>query len=259
MKKLYEFKAKIGNKDVSVFISKPTQSDIEDAEYISAQKFNILLQEGFLSKAMMNKKFGDIGGIFSEKSNKELSEAVVELLEAKKRIEFYGGAKELTGSQKQELDEANQTFAILQKKIVENDIALQSMFSKSADTKAEEHMIRWFILNTAYFVDEVNEGEQKKSQDFKLFDKPTFQEKLVQFNQFMEDAEEFDSDQVKLKKEIIAKHYPLIGRVIAIWYNGYGSDQESIQRSLEELFPEEPPVEKEEVKKKRGRKSSKTT
>jgi hypothetical protein len=256
VKKLYTFTVEIENKkSVEVFVAKPSQSEIEDAEFIYAQKFNQLLQDGFLSKAMMNKKFGDIGGIFSEKSNKELAEAITELLEAKKRIEFYGNAKNLTPSQQQELDKANETHAILQKKIVEGDQALQSMFSKSADSKAEEHMVKWFILNSSYYIAEIQDGDVKKSQEFKLFDKPSFAEKAEQLNSLFEDIEEYDSDQVKLKKHLIAKSFVLIGRIISIWYNGYGADQDAVQKALEEFFPEDFIKEEKPVVKKRAKKA----
>jgi len=249
VKRLYTFSVEIeGKKPIEVFVSKPNQSEVEDGEFIFAQKFNQLLQDGFLSKAMMNKKFGDIGGVFSEKSNKELGEAVKELLDAKRRIEFYGGAKNLTESQKEELEKANETYAILQKKIVEGDAALQSMFSKSADSKAEEYMVKWFILNSSYFVSEIEDGDVKKQQEFKLFDKSNLSEKLDQLNSLFEDIEEYDSEQVKLKKQIISNHFTTIGRVISIWYNGYGSDQETVQRSLEDFFPEDFPKQEDQKK-----------
>ena len=239
MKKLYTFPIDIDKKKVEVFVAKPSQSEIEDAEFIYAQKFNQLLQDGFLSKAMMNKKFGDIGGIFSDKNNKELSAAVLELLDAKKKIEFYGGSKTLSPSQQEELERANATYAMLQKKIVEGDLALESMFSKSADAKAEEHMVKWFILNMSYYVAEIEDGDSKKSQEFKLFEKPTFHEQIEQLSSLFEEPEEFDSENLKLKKEIISKAFVLIGRVLSVWYNGYGTDQESIQKSLNEFFPNE--------------------
>lgn len=250
MKRLYTIQAEINGKNSEVFVAKPSQSEIEDAEFIYAQKFNQLLQEGFLSKAMMNKKFGDIGGIFSEKSNKDLEEAVLELVEARKRIEFYGDAKNLSSSQKEELDAANKTYLTLQKKILEGDAAIQSMFSKSADTKAEEHMIRWFILNSVYYVSEVDSGDVKKKQEFRLFDKPTFEERIAQLNLLFEEVEEFDSEQIKFKKGVVEKYFTLIGRVISIWYNGFGKDQESIEKSLEEFFPEDYAIKQEKPSKK---------
>lgn len=223
---------------------------MEDAEFVYAQKFNQLLQDGFLSKAMMNKKFGDIGGTLSEKNNKDLSDVIVKLIEAKKRIEFYGGSKTLTEAQKEELEDANETFLLLQKKLVENDMALQSMYSKSADSKAEEYMIKWFILNSTCFVSEVEDGDIKKKAEFKLFDKTTFQEKQDQLNLFFEDVEDYDSEQVKLKKQIVQNYFVLIGRVISVWYNGYGNDQETIQKSLHEFFPDDYPLAEEKKTKK---------
>ena len=128
------------------------------------------------------------------------------------------------------------------------------MFSKSADAKAEEHMVKWFILNMSYYVAEIEDGDSKKSQEFKLFDKPTFPEKIEQLSSLFEEPEEFDSENLKLKKEIIAKAFVLIGRVLSVWYNGYGTDQESIQKSLNEFFPNEHSQKEAATKKKVSKK-----
>ncbi len=255
MKRLYTFQAKIDDKDIEIFISKPSQSDIEDGEYIYARKLNLLIQEGFLTKAMMNKKFGDIGGIFSEKSNKDLKEALVELVEAKRRIEFYGNAKNLTEDQEEELKEANETYILLHKKIVENDLALQSMFNQSADAKAEEYMLKWFVLYNTYIVSEVDEGDIKKKCEFLIFDKPTFEEKEKQLKLLFEEIDPSDSESIKTKKKIIADYFTLIGRVVSIWYNGLGKDQDSVQEALYEYFPDDYKKEKKVVKQTKPKKS----
>ena len=91
----------------------------------------------------------------------------------------------------------------------------------------------------SYYVAEIEDADSKKSQEFKLFDKPTFPEKIEQLSSLFEEPEEFDSENLKLKKEIISKAFVLIGRVLSVWYNGYGTDQESIQKSLNEFFPNE--------------------
>lgn len=241
MKRLYTFQAKIGEKEVEIFIAKPSQADIEDGEYVYAKKLNHLVQDGFLTNAMMNKKFGDIGGIFSEKSNKDLTQAVLELVEAKNRIEFYGGAKNLTEAQQEELDQANETYILIQKKIFEENLARQSMFSQSADAKAEEYMIKWFVLNNTYMVSEVDDGDIKKKKEFLLFDKQTFEEKEKQLRILFEEIEDTDSENIKAKKKIVEDYFVLIGRVVTLWYNKLGVDQDSIQESLHEYFPEDYP------------------
>lgn len=239
MKRLYTFQADVNGKSVEVFVSKPSQADIEDGEYIYAKRFNRLLQDGFLSRAMMNKKFGDIGGIFSEKTSSDLSKSLLELFEARQRIEFYGSSKNLTPEQEEELKSANETYLILQKKITEHDSLLQNMFSNSADSKAEDYTLKWFVLYNSYMVSEIDEGDVKKKKEFKIFDKTTLEDKELQLRSFFEDIDSSDSEIIKLKKSLISKYFTLIGRVLAIWYNGLGDDQESIEKSLCEHFPDD--------------------
>ena len=247
MKELYSFPVKVDDADTTVFVAKPSNSDVEDAEYIYGQKFSHLLNDGFLSKAMMNKKFGDIGGIYSEKTNKELGEAIFEMLEAQKVIEFYAGAGDLTEEQSDKLKNAEATYLTIQKLIVENDSNLKQMFSQSADAKAEEYMIKWFVLNTAYYYEEVSSENSKKREAFKIFDKPNFTEKKEQLNLFLEDISEEDSKEVKRKKQLTKAAIPVITRVITLWYNGLGDDQKSIEDALAKYFkvePEEKPKKK---------------
>ena len=51
-----------------VVVSKPSVADVEDAEFFYGQKFNEFINAGFLTKAMLAKKMGDIGGMTSKKS-----------------------------------------------------------------------------------------------------------------------------------------------------------------------------------------------
>lgn len=249
MKKLYSTTFELGNKSYEIFMSKPSNSDVENAEYVMGQKFNELLNDGFLSKAMMNKKFGDIGGIYSEKNNEDLGEALSELIECKRVIEFYGSAKDLTESQKKKLEVAEKTFAVLQKQIVENDMALKQMFAQSADTKAEEYMIKWFFLNFLFYCEKIED----KTESFKIFDKSNLAEKKEQLSDFLEDIDEEDSEDLVFKKTANQKALPIFTKVISLWYNGLGSNQEEIQKNLHEFFPEDfpKPVAKKKVTRKR--------
>ena len=251
MQELFKFPVKVDKKNKTVFVAKPKNSDKEAAEFVRAQKFNILLNQGFLSKAMMYKKFGDIGGIHSEQSSEELKDAILDLLESKKTIEFLGSKEDLDDGQKSRLEEAEKTYGLLQKQIIEKDNMLKDMFAQSADTKADEHMIKWYVLNCSYYYDQAGDS----TDSFKMFDKSKFQEKEEQLNLYLDDIQESDSADLKMHKELVQGSLGELNKIVAIWYNGLGSNQKDIQHSLEELFPEDhPPAKHAAPKKKRARK-----
>lgn len=238
MKPLYSFEVKCEDKPVEVFFAKPSYSSIEDSEYVFAQYFNKLIKDGFLSRAMMHKQFGDIGGIYSEKSTKELGESINEILECKRTIEFYGNAENLTDEQKKKLEDSKETFAVLQKQIVENDLNLKQMFAQSADTKAEEYISKWFALNFSYYYEKVED----KKEAFKIFDESDISKKKEQLNLFLEEIEDTDDSSLKFKKNLTVAAFPTLSKVISIWYNGLGNNQEEVQSSLEKFFPEDFPA-----------------
>lgn len=238
MKKLYSVKVDVGGEKVESFLAKPSHSQIEDAEYVFGQKFNQLLNDGFLSRAMMNKKFNDIGGLFSKKTTDEISKKLLELMEAKKTIEFYGGAEKLSKEEEKELKEAEKAYAIIQKQITENDVSLEQMYSQSADSKAEEHMVKWYVLNNSYFVAKVKKGEELKEENFKLFEGANFEEKRQELDQFLEELEEEDDSLLSKKKKIVAETIVPFQRVIALWYNNIAEDQKSSEEGLKKFYSE---------------------
>ena len=238
MKPLYTFEADIEDEKVKVCFAKPSHGDIEDAEYIYSQRFNKLLNDGFLSRAMMTKRFDDIGGMFSDKKNEDIASQIKSLLEAKKTIEFFGGAKKLSEEQKQELEKAEKSYIALEKRIIENDVQLEQMYSQSADAKAEEYLVKWFVVNCSYFYEKVKDGKKIKEETFPLFDGATFKEKDNQLSDLLEEEESGEDPMISRKKKIVKKYLYLIQRRVSLWYNGHAKDQESAESSLAKFFPE---------------------
>lgn len=236
MKSVYEFTVKNGKEKVKVFFSKPSNSDIEDAEYIYGQKFNELLNDGFLSRAMMNKKFDDIGGVLSDKKVSQMGEQVKQLLESQRTVEFFEGADNLTDEQKEELDKAKETFGVIQKQIAETDLQLQQMYSQSADAKAEQYMIKFFVLNNSHFYEKVKVGDDYKEEPFDIFEGGSFKEKQEELNNLLEDLGEGDDPVLSKKKTLAKDSYETLQKVAALWYNGLASDQSSTKKALKEYY-----------------------
>lgn len=251
MKTIYSFTVdcSLGDKkdEVSISFVKPSHAMLEDAEFYYGQQFNRFLKSGFLSRAMMNKEFGDLGGVVSKQSQADLVDSLTRMIDAQKTIEFYGGAEGLTEDQKEKLKESTETFTLLQKQVVENDINIRNMYAQSADTKAEEALIRWLVLNRAFYSEDILKDGEKKTELFPLFEGTNLNEKKELLDSYLDDTE--DAPMTR-KKKIVLAAVPILNRVASIWYNGFGSDQESVERSLKEFFsePEVETVPVEEVK-----------
>lgn len=252
MKEIYNFKVTVDKKDVEVFVKKPSRSEQDDAEFVFSQKFNQLLNAGFLSKSMMNKKFGDIGGLYSQKTVDDLGVAIEKLGECQRVIEFFEGAKDLTDEQKKELKDAKDAYTNIQFNIRNFDRDLDLMYANSADAKAEEHIIKWFVLKTAHYYQVVERNGELKKEGFPLFEGKTFEERLESYATFLDEIDDTDTPEMSFKKKVISASLEKLSRVINIWYNGFGDNQESIEESYKRFFgpkkEEDSEEEKEESK-----------
>ena len=243
-------KTVVETEKIRIVFAKPSMAKIEEAEFFYGQKFNEYINSGFLTKAMLNKKMGDLGGFASKTSVETLQKAFVDNFEASRVIQFYGEAKDLNDEQKEKLAEAKELFAESQNMIFEYEQSLRSQFSQTADAKAEQKLIEWLVFNLSYYEEEVDSNKKL----FPIFQGDTFDEKRSLYLDLCEDIDSID-DQSKLKiKSIFDKSFSTLVRVASIWYNKIAETPEQIDEAIKDMFElEEKPEEQKEEKPKKGK------
>jgi hypothetical protein len=218
-----------------VVFAKPSMSMIEEAEFFYGQKFNELINAGFFTKAMLNKKMGDIGGLSSKTTVESLQKAIVDNMEASRVIEFYGESKTLTDEQKEKLDEAKNIFASTKNQVMEYEQAIRSQFSQTADVKAEQKLIEWLVFHLSYYEEDVD----GKKELFPLFEGDSFDEKRAIYLDLCELLEDIDNPNLYKAKAIFDESFKILVRVASIWYNKIAEKPEDIKKAMEEMFSEE--------------------
>lgn len=228
-----------------VFV-KPTKAEIEDAEFFYSQKFNEFLNSGLLSRAMLNKKMSDNGGLASKDDTQYLEKLLKANLDASQVIEFFGSAKDLSKEQVVQLEEAKAKLAITQKQLTDFETAVNSQYNHTADVKAEQRLYEFFIFNFSFYEESVGD----KKQLFPMFSGDTYDEKRDFFLTISEDEEEIKEDEDLLKhKSIFEKSFERLIQVVNVWYRGYGKTQEEIDKFIAVLKGEEDKAEKPKKKK----------
>lgn len=220
-----------------VVFAKPSMSMIEEAEFFYGQKFNELINVGFFTKAMLNKKMGDIGGLSSKTTVESLQKAIVDNMEASRVIEFYGESKTLTDEQKEKLEEAKNTFAATKNQVMEYEQAIRSQFSQTADVKAEQKLIEWLVFQLSYYEEDVD----GKKELFPLFEGDSFEEKRAIYLELCEALEDIDNPNLYKAKSIFDESFKTLVRVASIWYNKIAEKPEDIKKAMEDMFSEETP------------------
>jgi len=233
-------KSKKKNK-TKIVVVKPSVAEVENGEFFYGQKFNEFINAGFLTKAMLSKKMGNLGGLASKEDSDRLQTLMMENIEAARVVQFYGEAKKLDKEQQEKLKNAQEDFVNTQKEIHEYQELIRDQFSQTADAKAEQRLIEWFVFNFSFYEDII---EDKKGL-FPIFQGETFDDKREFYLGISEDKLESEDSDILKAKEIFDASYETLIRVISIWFNKMGTDQKTIDKAMKDLFEEEKP---EEVK-----------
>jgi hypothetical protein len=214
-----------------VFV-KPSMATIEEAEFFYGQKFNEYINSGFLTKAMLNKKMGDIGGFSSKISIEKLQKSIIDNMEASRTIEFFGESTDLTEEQKEKLQEAKGIFVSTKNDIFEHEQSMRSQFSQTADAKAEQKLIEWLVFNLSYYEEEVD----SKKQLFPIFQGDSFDQKRRFYLELCESIEDIDDQSLLKIKNIFDQSFNTLVRTASIWYNKIAEKQEDIEKAINEMF-----------------------
>lgn len=240
MKELYSFqisrKVKSGKSKKTVknkiVVKKPTPSEVEDGEFFYGQKFNELINAGFLTKAMLGKKMGDI---ISENDEDRMQKVMLENIEAARVIEFYGEGEGLDEEQKEKLETAQKKFVSTQKEIHEWQTAVSNQFSQTADSKAEQKLIEWFVFNFSFYEDKVEEN----IEHFPIFQGENFNDKRKFYLHITDPDIDLKNEDLLKAKSIFEESYDTLIKVVTIWFNKMGEDQKSIAKAMKDLFEDD--------------------
>ena len=252
MENLYTFqidRKKKSNKSkktpkTKIVVTKPSVAEVENGEFFYGQKFNEFINAGFLTKAMLSKKMGNLAGLPSAEDADRLQTLMMENVEAARVVQFYGEAKKLDKEQQEKLKNAQEDFVNTQKEIYEYQELIRDQFSQTADAKAEQRLVEWFIFNFSFYEDVVDD----KKGLFPIFQGETFDDKREFYLGLSEEKlETKDKDILKIK-EIFDGSYETLIRVISIYLNKLGNDQKSVDKAMKDLFEQEPKEEEEQKK-----------
>lgn len=225
---------------IKVILRKPSRRQIEEAELEYSVEMSRCVKKGILTKAMLVKKYSDSGGLMSETEAKNLYTLYQELFDAQKE---YTEAQALD-QESEKAKEASAKIVRLRDQIVKIEMAYQSLFDHTADMKAQNRLLLWYILNLTMIQ---KEGDAKPQYYFSGED---FEERLEDY------YEKEESENVQYF-EIVRK----ISSVAAYWFYNQASSREEFDKIFQEktesqsVSEELPEEEKQEKKSKKTKKS----
>lgn len=134
----------------SILIYEPSRRQVEEADMEFSVEMSKCIKRGILTKAMLAKKYSDSGGLLTEDDSKKLVRSYSELGEVQKELSRLVSKKKKTSEEKEKEDALTEKFAEIRRGIVDLETAYQSVFNHTADTKAQNKTILWYIQNLCH-------------------------------------------------------------------------------------------------------------
>jgi hypothetical protein len=212
-------------KDVpyKIVIKKPNRSELEEGDMFYSLELNKFIKMGMLTKAMLAKQYGNQGGVWSEKEQKLYSELLYKMHSKQLEVQQFsilGDNGKLSERQQAKLEQAVREMSEIKKDLTEYEMVQNSLFDHTADVKARNRAIMWYILHLTYFV----EGDADDAPFENMFEGDSFKEKYESYEQSEEEGDE-------LYQKIIDK----VSSIVTIWYVSGTQGQEGLDDIFNEM------------------------
>lgn len=206
-----------------IIIEKPRRAILEDGDMFYSVELNKFIKMGLMTKAMLAKQYGNQGGVWSEKEQQIYAELIYKMHKKQLDIQQFSilnDSSKLSERQKEKLDILVQELSDIKKELTEYEMVQNSLFDHTADVKARNRAIMWYVLHLSRF----QEGDQEDNPIEDFFEGDNFEEKYS-------DYLDKESTNDPLFEACIDK----ISSIVTIWYIGGTQDQEGVDKIMDEM------------------------
>ena len=197
-----------------VVFKQPSRRDIEESDLQFSIELSNCVKKGILTKGMLLKKYSDTGGLSSDNDTKKLTEIYSEIA---KLQQAYVLMKAENGTASPEKDNLLEQIAALRKRAVDLETSYLSFFNNTADTIAQNNVIRWFCLNMTH--KQINNGPIEP-----MFKGSTYEQKLDSLSELDENVDPF-----------YTKVYTKLLTFVSFWYFSKTVSKEDFKKLDEDI------------------------
>jgi hypothetical protein len=180
---------------------------------------------GLLTRAMLAKKQVDVGGTLNDDDKMNFAKLYLQLFEKQQNVIRYSAKDKdaMSNDEKERLEKAVSDLAIIRKQLADFEAAQASVFDHTADVKARNKTITWFLLQLAYYV----KGDEDDAQEVAMFPGSDYEEKYLSYQEADEEQE-----------EIFTRSIDKLSTIATIWYMSGVQEQEEFDSVLKEMNEE---------------------
>ena len=205
-------KKTIEKSPVEVFLKRPTRRQIEEADLEYSVEMSRCIKKGILTKAMLAKKYSDTGGLMSETESTRLVELYKEIYDIQTENIKLEAITNKTDEIKERLSDVVIKSTQIRKEIVDIESSYRALFDHTADSKAQNKIILWYIINLTF----IKKADDDVAKSY--FKGKDFEAKL---ESFYEKEEESSEQYLQLSKKL--------STLVAFWFFNQASSKEEFE------------------------------
>jgi hypothetical protein len=203
---------------IEFFIKRPSRRELEEAELEYSVEMSRCVKKGILTKAMLAKKYSDTGGVFSEEESKVYTELYKKLLDFQNEYIRLDSADQKDEKQKKRFEKVKLEFAEVKRKIIEIESNFQSFFDHTADIKAQNRLLLWYVINLTYILDPSSDTPKP------YFEGDSFESKIESYYEKEESNDQFYYSAIKKASTILA-----------FWFFNHASEPKEFDELIEKM------------------------
>jgi len=202
---------------IKLKILKPNRKLHEQAELVYAIKLSECVKAGLLTKPLLSKRYQNDGGAMSDPEKTEYTKLYLELFKVESDYERLLLKDKKTEEEHKLMETALFDLANARRQIQQIEYNQSSLFDQTAENKARNHVIMWWILNVSY-------TEDQEGKIDSLFGIGSFEEKLAKYDEIEESGDEFNLKAIRK-----------LTYLLSFWYMGRASTPEEFKK-VEEFY-----------------------
>jgi hypothetical protein len=136
---------------VRVIVKEPNRKDLEEADIEYSIEMSKCIKRGILTKAMLAKKYSDTGGLLTEEDAKLLTRRYSELGDLQNKYTRLGSKPKKTKADETKQGELLGEMSEKRRDIVDMETSYSSLFNHTADSKAQNKVILWYVVHLSHF------------------------------------------------------------------------------------------------------------
>ena len=167
-----------------IILKQPNRREMEEAELEYSIEMSRCIKQGILTKAMLSKKYSDAGGLMAEEDAKALSRLYMKFAELSTELTRLTTKPTKTTKEKERIRVQSGKLGETRRDIVDMETNYASLFNHTADSRAANKAVTWYLLNLSYM------RRDEEDETLPIFKGESFEDKIDEYYRLEEQGSE---------------------------------------------------------------------